>query len=54
MNERIYMSSPDVGEREEKAIVAALRSGWVAPSDRTSMLSSARCATGSVYGTPSR
>jgi dTDP-4-amino-4,6-dideoxygalactose transaminase len=31
MNDRIYMSSPDVGEREENAIVAALRSGWVAP-----------------------
>ncbi|MFE7195215.1 DegT/DnrJ/EryC1/StrS family aminotransferase [Microbacterium oxydans] len=31
MNDRIYMSSPDVGELEEKAIVAALRSGWVAP-----------------------
>jgi dTDP-4-amino-4,6-dideoxygalactose transaminase len=28
---RIYMSSPDVGELEEAAIVAALRSGWVAP-----------------------
>nr|WP_314841116.1 aminotransferase class I/II-fold pyridoxal phosphate-dependent enzyme [uncultured Microbacterium sp.] len=25
------MSSPDVGELEERAIVAALRSGWVAP-----------------------
>lgn len=31
MSDRIYMSSPDVGEREEQAIVAALRSGWVAP-----------------------
>ncbi|MFJ3472831.1 DegT/DnrJ/EryC1/StrS family aminotransferase [Microbacterium maritypicum] len=31
MNDRIYMSSPDVGEREEEAILAALRSGWVAP-----------------------
>ena len=31
MSDRIYMSSPDVGELEEKAIVAALRSGWVAP-----------------------
>lgn len=29
--ERIHMSSPDVGQREEDAIVAALRSGWVAP-----------------------
>lgn len=28
---RIYMSPPDVGEAEERAIVAALRSGWVAP-----------------------
>ncbi|WP_312675652.1 aminotransferase class I/II-fold pyridoxal phosphate-dependent enzyme [Microbacterium sp.] len=31
MSDRIYMSSPDVGEREEQAILAALRSGWVAP-----------------------
>jgi dTDP-4-amino-4,6-dideoxygalactose transaminase len=28
---RIYLSSPDVGQLEEEAIVAALRSGWVAP-----------------------
>lgn len=31
MGERIYMSAPDVGQREEDAVVAALRSGWVAP-----------------------
>lgn len=31
MNERIYMSSPDVGQLEEEALVRALRSGWVAP-----------------------
>ncbi|MCW4385030.1 aminotransferase class I/II-fold pyridoxal phosphate-dependent enzyme [Salinibacterium sp. SYSU T00001] len=31
MNERIYMSSPDVGQAEEDAIVAAIRSGWIAP-----------------------
>jgi dTDP-4-amino-4,6-dideoxygalactose transaminase len=31
MNDRIYMSSPDVGDLEEKYIVAALRSGWIAP-----------------------
>lgn len=31
MSERIYMSSPDVGRSEEEAIVAAIRSGWVAP-----------------------
>ena len=31
MSERIYMSSPDVGQREEDALVGALRSGWVAP-----------------------
>lgn len=31
MAERIYMSSPDVGEREEAAVVAAMRSGWIAP-----------------------
>lgn len=31
MTERIYMSSPDVGQREEDAVVAAMRSGWIAP-----------------------
>ena len=31
MSDRIYMSSPDVGELEEEAVVAAIRSGWVAP-----------------------
>lgn len=31
MNERIYMSSPDVGELEEQYVVAAMRSGWIAP-----------------------
>jgi dTDP-4-amino-4,6-dideoxygalactose transaminase len=31
MNERIYMSSPDVGELEEEAVLAAMRSGWIAP-----------------------
>ncbi len=31
MTERIYMSSPDVGQREEDAVVAATRSGWIAP-----------------------
>ncbi|WP_029113329.1 aminotransferase class I/II-fold pyridoxal phosphate-dependent enzyme [Mycobacterium sp. URHB0044] len=31
MNSRIYLSAPDVGEREEELCVAALRSGWVAP-----------------------
>ncbi|MGE2714604.1 DegT/DnrJ/EryC1/StrS family aminotransferase [Mycolicibacterium litorale] len=28
---RIYLSSPDIGAREEELCVAALRSGWVAP-----------------------
>ncbi|MEM6365862.1 MAG: aminotransferase class I/II-fold pyridoxal phosphate-dependent enzyme [Planctomycetota bacterium] len=28
---RIYLSPPDVGPTEEQAVVAALRSGWVAP-----------------------
>lgn len=28
---RIYMSSPDVGEVEEQAVLAAMRSGWIAP-----------------------
>ncbi|MEU4016783.1 aminotransferase class I/II-fold pyridoxal phosphate-dependent enzyme [Microbacterium sp. NPDC028030] len=31
MTGRIYMSSPDVGEAEEHAVVAAMRSGWIAP-----------------------
>lgn len=31
VNERIYLSAPDVGELEEAALVRAIRSGWVAP-----------------------
>lgn len=31
MNERIYLSSPDVTEAEEGALVRAFRSGWIAP-----------------------
>lgn len=31
MSDRIYLSSPDVGELEEKYILQALRSGWIAP-----------------------
>lgn len=31
MSDRIYMSSPDVGELEERFVVAAMRSGWIAP-----------------------
>lgn len=31
MSERIFMSSPDVGELEEQYVVAAMRSGWIAP-----------------------
>lgn len=31
MAERIYMSSPDVTQLEEDAVIAALRSGWIAP-----------------------
>jgi dTDP-4-amino-4,6-dideoxygalactose transaminase len=31
MNNRIYMSSPDVGELEEKYISNAFHSGWIAP-----------------------
>lgn len=30
-NERIYLSSPDVTQLEEDAIVRAIRSGWIAP-----------------------
>ncbi|MBT2473848.1 aminotransferase class I/II-fold pyridoxal phosphate-dependent enzyme [Microbacterium sp. ISL-103] len=31
MTDRIFMSSPDVGQLEEDAVVAAMRSGWIAP-----------------------
>ena len=31
VSERIYLSSPDVGQLEEDAVVAAMRSGWIAP-----------------------
>jgi dTDP-4-amino-4,6-dideoxygalactose transaminase len=31
MSTRIYLSSPDVTESEEQALVRALRSGWIAP-----------------------
>lgn len=31
MTDRIYMSAPDVGEFEEKYILEALHSGWIAP-----------------------
>jgi dTDP-4-amino-4,6-dideoxygalactose transaminase len=31
MSDRIYLSPPDVGEAEIDAVVAAMRSGWIAP-----------------------
>jgi dTDP-4-amino-4,6-dideoxygalactose transaminase len=31
MNEKIYMSAPDVGGKEEQAVIRAIKSGWVAP-----------------------
>src|SRR5690606_30276782 len=31
MNKRIYLSAPDVGEAEQAAVLAAMRSGWIAP-----------------------
>lgn len=31
MNDRIYLSSPDVTQAEEDALVRAIRSGWIAP-----------------------
>lgn len=31
MTERIFLSSPDVGEAEEQALLDAFRSGWIAP-----------------------
>ena len=31
MSDRIHMSSPDVGELEESYVLAAMRSGWIAP-----------------------
>src|SRR5699024_4399162 len=32
MTERIFLSRPDITELEEKAILAAVRSGWAAPA----------------------
>lgn len=31
MNNRLYMSAPDVGELEERYVLRAIRSGWIAP-----------------------
>lgn len=31
MNDRIYLSAPDVGAAEEACVLEALRSGWIAP-----------------------
>ena len=31
MDQRVYLSPPDVGELEEQYLIAAIRSGWVAP-----------------------
>lgn len=31
VSDRIYMSSPDVGQSEEDAVLSALRGGWIAP-----------------------
>lgn len=31
MNERIYLSPPDVTQLEEDAVIRAIRSGWIAP-----------------------
>lgn len=31
MSDRIYLSAPDVGEAEQEAVLAAMRSGWIAP-----------------------
>jgi dTDP-4-amino-4,6-dideoxygalactose transaminase len=31
MTSRVFLSAPDVGELEERYVLAALRSGWVAP-----------------------
>ncbi|MBK8448470.1 MAG: aminotransferase class I/II-fold pyridoxal phosphate-dependent enzyme [Micropruina sp.] len=31
MPERVYLSPPDVGELEERYLIAAVRSGWIAP-----------------------
>jgi dTDP-4-amino-4,6-dideoxygalactose transaminase len=31
VSDRIFMSSPDVTQLEEEAVVAAMRSGWIAP-----------------------
>src|SRR5665811_1040149 len=31
MTERVYLSPPDVTDAEERALVRAIRSGWIAP-----------------------
>ena len=31
MSQRLYMSAPDVGELEERYVLRAMRSGWIAP-----------------------
>jgi dTDP-4-amino-4,6-dideoxygalactose transaminase len=31
VNDRIFMSSPDVGDLEQQYVLAAMRSGWIAP-----------------------
>lgn len=31
MSDRIYISSPDVGDLEEQYVISAMRSGWIAP-----------------------
>lgn len=31
MSQRLYMSAPDVGELEERYVLGAMRSGWIAP-----------------------
>lgn len=45
--ERILLSSPDVGAREEELVVEAVRSGWIAPLgpmvDRFEQAMAARC-----------
>ena len=52
MSDRIHLSKPDITELEERLVVEALRSGWVAPSARWSTASRPRSP--SVWAWPAR
>jgi len=59
VNERIYLSSPDIGAAEEEAVLTAMRSGWIAPlgpdvdafESELAELTQRRCAVALSSGT---